>query len=72
MTLGINLTRLDRVYPTNPGDHSPAKLRATFLTSLALLKREKVRVLYLHAPDRSVPFKETLGEMNKLYEEGLL
>ncbi|KAF4608426.1 hypothetical protein EYR40_000771 [Pleurotus pulmonarius] len=60
-----------KVYPTNPGDHSPTKLRATFLTSLALLKRKKVRVLYLHAPDRSVPFKETLGEMNKLYEEGL-
>jgi len=27
-------------------------------------------VLYLHAPDRSVPFEETLEEMNKLYSEG--
>lgn len=31
----------------------------------------KVRVFYLHAPDRSVPFEETLREVNELYKEGL-
>ncbi|KAF8894573.1 Aldo keto reductase [Infundibulicybe gibba] len=59
-----------KVYPVKPGDHAPSALRATFLTSLGYLKREKARVLYLHAPDRSVPFEETLGEINKLFEEG--
>ncbi|KAJ6630756.1 Aldo/keto reductase [Mycena sp. CBHHK59/15] len=59
-----------KVYPSKPGDHSPKALRSTFFTSLKALNREKVRVLYLHAPDRSVPFEETLEEMNKLYEEG--
>lgn len=63
---------LRRVYPVNPGDHAPDKLRSTFLTSLKYLNRDKVRVLYLHAPDRSVPFEETLQEINKLHSEGLL
>ncbi|KAJ3966935.1 Aldo/keto reductase [Lentinula raphanica] len=58
-----------KVYPVKPGDHSPASLRSTFLTSLEL-KRDKVRVLYLHAPDRSTPFEETVAEVNKLYQEG--
>ncbi|KAK7014904.1 GTP binding protein [Favolaschia claudopus] len=59
-----------KVYPVNPGDHAPSALRATFFASLEALKRKKVRVLYLHAPDRSVPFEETLEEMNKLHSEG--
>jgi aflatoxin B1 aldehyde reductase len=61
-----------RVYPSNPGDHSPENLRNTFKTSLQKLAPYKVRVFYLHAPDRSVPFEETLEEVNKLYNEGLL
>ncbi|CCL99122.1 uncharacterized protein FIBRA_01136 [Fibroporia radiculosa] len=60
-----------KVYPVKPGDHAPAALRATFQTSLKLLAPLKVRVLYLHAPDRSVPFEETLREVNELYKEGL-
>ncbi|KAF8212284.1 Aldo/keto reductase [Mycena galopus ATCC 62051] len=59
-----------KVYPAKPGGHAPAALRATFFASLEALNRKKVRVLYLHAPDRSVPFQETLEEMNKLYNEG--
>ncbi|KAJ7285885.1 Aldo/keto reductase [Mycena rebaudengoi] len=50
--------------------HAPAALRSTFFTSLEALGRKKARVLYLHAPDRSVPFEETLEEMNKLHKEG--
>ncbi|THH05376.1 hypothetical protein EW145_g4847 [Phellinidium pouzarii] len=60
----------DRVFPVNPGDHHPAKLRATFKTSLEKLSRSKVRVLYLHAPDRSIAFEDTLREINALYNEG--
>ncbi|KDQ50261.1 hypothetical protein JAAARDRAFT_211846 [Jaapia argillacea MUCL 33604] len=60
-----------KVYPTKPGTHSPSILRSHFLTSLKTLNRSKVRVFYLHAPDRSVPFEDTVREVNKLYEEGL-
>jgi aflatoxin B1 aldehyde reductase len=60
-----------KVYPVKPGDHAPEALRSTFLTSLKCLNRKKSRVLYLHAPDRSVPFEDTLREMNELYKEGL-
>ncbi|KAH7905774.1 NADP-dependent oxidoreductase domain-containing protein [Hygrophoropsis aurantiaca] len=59
-----------KVYPVNPGAHSPEALRSNFLTSLQVLKRDKVRVFYLHAPDRSVPFEDTVREVNKLYQEG--
>ncbi|KAF5391285.1 hypothetical protein D9757_001929 [Collybiopsis confluens] len=59
-----------KVYPVKPGDHAPSALRATFFTSLKALNRDKVRVFYLHAPDRAVPFEETVAEVNKLYEEG--
>ena len=67
---GTDPTR--RVYPVNPGDHSPEKLRSIFQTSLKLLTPLKPRVLYLHAPDRSVPFEETLHEINELHKQGLL
>ncbi|KIJ60356.1 hypothetical protein HYDPIDRAFT_117260 [Hydnomerulius pinastri MD-312] len=65
-----NATIDTKVYPVNPGDHSPQNLRKTFETSLEKLGRKKVRVLYLHAPDRSVPFEDTVREINSLYEEG--
>ncbi|KAL7283337.1 hypothetical protein ACG7TL_002766 [Trametes sanguinea] len=60
-----------KVYPNSPGDHAPAKLRATFQTSLKMLAPYKVRVFYLHAPDRSVPFEDTVREVNQMYKEGL-
>ncbi|PVG02311.1 Aldo/keto reductase [Serendipita vermifera] len=60
-----------KVYPVNPGDHHPDKLRATFQTSLDTLGPNiKPRVFYLHAPDRSVPFKDTLAAVDALYKEG--
>jgi aflatoxin B1 aldehyde reductase len=60
------------VYPNEPGVHKPAVLRERFETSLRLLNKSAVRVFYLHAPDRSVPFEETLGECDKLHKEGKL
>lgn len=69
--LDLSSTTLDtKVYPVNPGDHSPAKLRATFETSLKTLNRPSVRILYLHAPDRATPFADTLEEVDKLHKEG--
>ncbi|OBZ75234.1 Aflatoxin B1 aldehyde reductase member 2 [Grifola frondosa] len=60
-----------KVFPSKPGDHAPAALRSTFQTSLKLLSPFNVRVLYLHAPDRSVAFEDTLREINELYKKGL-
>lgn len=60
-----------KVWPVNDGDHAPDKLEATFRTSLAALKVSSVRVLYLHKPDRSVPFEDTCRKMNELHREGL-
>lgn len=72
--LNLNGSSVDtKVYPIRPGDHAPNKLRSTFETSLGHLvpaATQKVRVLYLHAPDRSIPFVETLREADKLYKEG--
>ena len=38
--------------------------------SLAELKTDCVDIFYLHAADRSIPFAETLEELNKMHKEG--
>ncbi|KDQ14282.1 hypothetical protein BOTBODRAFT_32757 [Botryobasidium botryosum FD-172 SS1] len=61
-----------KIWPFAPGDHSPAKLRGFFQQSVdALGGHIKPRVYYLHAPDRSVDFAETLEEINRMHQEGL-
>lgn len=57
-------------YPFQPGEHKPENLRAAFETSLKELGTDQVDIFYLHAADRSVPFAETLEEVNKLHKEG--
>lgn len=59
-----------KVYPTEAGLHKPENLRRLFELSLKELGTEQVDIFYLHAPDRSVPFAETLEEVNKLHKEG--
>jgi aflatoxin B1 aldehyde reductase len=51
--------------------HSPADLRKSLNNSLAALKTNKVHIFYLHAPDRSVPYEDTLREVNNIHIEGL-
>ncbi|KAF8520235.1 Aldo/keto reductase [Hysterangium stoloniferum] len=60
-----------KVYPVKAGDHAPEALRRTFQISLKALGHLNVRVFYLHAPDRSVPFVDTLAEVDRLHKEGL-
>ncbi|KAJ7614643.1 NADP-dependent oxidoreductase domain-containing protein [Mycena polygramma] len=50
--------------------HSPADLRKAINASLAALKADKIHIYYLHAPDRSVPYEDTLREINKMHSEG--
>ncbi|OCT46630.1 Aflatoxin B1 aldehyde reductase member 2 [Cladophialophora carrionii] len=64
------LTLATKCYPVNPGDHAPEKLRASLEKSLKELGTETVDIFYLHAPDRSVPFKDTLEECDKMFKEG--
>lgn len=57
-------------YPHESGAHKPAVLREQLDKSLKELKTDCVDIFYLHAADRSVPFGETLGEINELHKEG--
>ena len=38
--------------------------------SLKALNRSSVDIFYLHTPDRSTPFEETVGAVNELYKRG--
>ncbi|KAI9293358.1 Aldo/keto reductase [Neoconidiobolus thromboides FSU 785] len=66
----MNFILATKVYPNQPGDHSPEKLRSTFETSLTALKSKNVDIFYLHAPDHNTPIEDTLAEVDKLYKEG--
>jgi len=52
------------------GGHKPEALRRTLGVSLEKLSPYRVRIFYLHAPDRTVPFSDTLAEVDKLHKEG--
>ncbi|KAJ7149744.1 NADP-dependent oxidoreductase domain-containing protein [Mycena crocata] len=51
--------------------HSPADLRKALNGSLAALKTGKLHIFYLHGPDRTTPFEDTLREVNKIYTDGV-
>ncbi|KAJ7611501.1 aflatoxin B1-aldehyde reductase [Mycena polygramma] len=59
-----------KFYPLVAGDHSAAKIRAAYAKSIEALKGVKIRVLYLHAPDRATPWVETLQTIDELHKEG--
>lgn len=60
-----------KVYPLAPGSHNKENLPKQFRESLKALNAEKVDILYLHAPDYSVPYEETVKAIDDLYKEGL-
>lgn len=64
------LTLATKWYPRNHGDHKPNVLRENLERSLKELGTNQVDIFYLHAPDRSVPFAETLEAVNELHKEG--
>ena len=59
-----------KCYPESPAEHSKERVKATCEKSLSELGASKVDIFYLHAPDRSVPFEETLEACNELFQEG--
>ncbi|EGP89260.1 unnamed protein product [Zymoseptoria tritici ST99CH_1A5] len=50
--------------------HTPQELRENLEASLKALKTDKVDMWYLHGPDRTTPYEETLKAVNELYKEG--
>jgi aryl-alcohol dehydrogenase-like predicted oxidoreductase len=48
----------------------PAHLRAACEASLAALRRGRIDLYQLHAPDPNVPFAESVGELARLRTEG--
>ena len=54
---------------SNSGGHDAANLREKCLFNLEQLGTDCMDILFLHAPDRNVPFAETFEECDKLYRE---
>ncbi|KAF7543572.1 hypothetical protein G7046_g9974 [Stylonectria norvegica] len=57
-------------YPANPGDNAADKVAASVEISLKELGADCVDILYLHRPDRAIPFAETLEAIDKLHKAG--
>lgn len=57
-------------YPIKPGGHSAGPLREALETSLRELKTDKLDIFYLHAPDYTTPFADTVQAMDVLHREG--
>lgn len=59
-----------KIMPVQPGAHSAEKLPSLWDTSLNNLGVEATDIFYLHAPDRSVSYEETLEAVDKMYRAG--
>ncbi|KAE9405733.1 Aldo/keto reductase [Gymnopus androsaceus JB14] len=59
-----------KIAPTFPGAHAPEALRKAVQDAASALAPHKIRILYLHFPDRSVPYEDTLREIDSLHKEG--
>ncbi|KAG2139313.1 NADP-dependent oxidoreductase domain-containing protein [Suillus clintonianus] len=60
-----------KVFPSAPVGFAQDKIRASLEASIKALGKTKIETFYLHAPDRSVPIKDTLRAINELHSEGL-
>ncbi|KAK9448632.1 NADP-dependent oxidoreductase domain-containing protein [Limtongia smithiae] len=54
-----------------PGSHKYDDVIQSGLEQLERLKVDKINILYLHAPDHTVPFEETHKAINELYNKGV-
>ncbi|KAK7677174.1 hypothetical protein QCA50_019883 [Cerrena zonata] len=63
-----------RLQQQNPNatliSHSPEDLRKFLEISLKALNADSIEMWYLHAPDRTTPFEDTMRAVNELYKEG--
>ncbi|KIP05712.1 hypothetical protein PHLGIDRAFT_119612 [Phlebiopsis gigantea 11061_1 CR5-6] len=58
------------VGPDGPISHGPEDLRKHLDIALKALKTNTIDLWYLHGPDRTTPYEETLKAVNELYHEG--
>jgi aryl-alcohol dehydrogenase-like predicted oxidoreductase len=70
MDTKLYLTALRPGMSPDAYSHTPADLRKGLLDSLKALKTKKLKTWYLHGPDRTTPFEDTLREVDKLHKEG--
>jgi aflatoxin B1 aldehyde reductase len=63
------LTLATKWYPYSAGAHKAEVLKAKFAESLQELETDYVDTFYLHAPDRSTPFEETLQALDELHKQ---
>ncbi|OQV08787.1 hypothetical protein CLAIMM_13009 [Cladophialophora immunda] len=59
-----------KVFSLTPSSHTKEKIKENIDTSLSVLKIPKIDVEYLHVPDRTTPFEETLAAINEAFKEG--
>lgn len=59
-----------KIHPFGGWSHTPELIRTALDQSLKSLKTTQVDIYYLHAPDHTIPFEETLKGINDLYKEG--
>src|SRR5437868_1218308 len=55
----------------NTRGHEPENLKRVFKESLARLKTDKVKILYLVTPDSATPIESTPSAVQELHDEGL-
>jgi aflatoxin B1 aldehyde reductase len=60
-----------RIPPGNARGHEPENLKRVFKESLARLKTDKVKILYLVMRDSGTPIESTLLAVQELHDEGL-
>ncbi|GJE95560.1 aldo/keto reductase [Phanerochaete sordida] len=73
LAIGTKLYPLGTTGPAFPGmpkiTHRPEDLRKHLDESLKALKTDSLDIWYLHAPDRTTPYEETMKAVNDLFNE---
>lgn len=59
-----------KVISNDPGHHKSARVAESVDASLQALGVKKVDIMFLHWPDRTVPFTEPLVALNEAYKQG--
>lgn len=59
-----------KIWSLKPGSHKKENVLKQIDTSLERLQVEQINILYLHHPDRSVPFEETCEALHMAYSQG--
>ncbi|WP_240420923.1 aldo/keto reductase [Paenibacillus periandrae] len=72
--LALEGKRKDCIIATkvSPSHLKPADVRSSAETSLKRLRVDYVDIYYIHWPNKEIPLADTLSELNKLKDEGLI